>query len=72
MYDEYGEAIMDDDAYYYSAYGPEVILHIFITSSLKIILMQIILYHEKWQSKRQLYSCGSLLLTLFHVHYLLY
>ncbi|XP_058242226.1 protocadherin-15a [Hemibagrus wyckioides] len=23
MYDEYGEAIMDDDGYYYSAYGPE-------------------------------------------------
>ncbi|KAF5910249.1 protocadherin-15-like isoform X3, partial [Clarias magur] len=25
MYDEYGEAIMDEDAYYYSAYGPEAI-----------------------------------------------
>uniref|UniRef100_A0A8B9LAL4 Protocadherin-related 15a n=1 Tax=Astyanax mexicanus TaxID=7994 RepID=A0A8B9LAL4_ASTMX len=25
MYDEYGEAIMEDDGYYYSPYGPEVI-----------------------------------------------
>ncbi|XP_053477178.1 protocadherin-15a [Ictalurus furcatus] len=25
MYDEYGEAIMDDDGYYYSAYGPEAV-----------------------------------------------
>lgn len=36
MYDEYGEAIMDDDGYYYSAYGPEVILHIFITGRSKV------------------------------------
>lgn len=25
MYDEYGEVIMEDDGYYYSPHGPEVI-----------------------------------------------
>lgn len=26
MYDEYGEVIMEDDGYYYSPHGPEVLL----------------------------------------------
>lgn len=25
MYDEYGEVIMEDDGYYYSPHGPEVL-----------------------------------------------
>lgn len=25
MYDEYGEVIMEDDGYYYSPHGPEVV-----------------------------------------------
>lgn len=30
MYDEYGEVIMEDDGYYYSPHGPEVLcFHIF-------------------------------------------
>lgn len=49
MYDEYGEAIMDDDGYYYSGYGFEVILHILITVRSKVnkiyFSFKLIFYH---------------------------
>lgn len=49
MYDEYGEAIMDDDGYYYGAYGSEVTLVIFITGRSNVNKIQLFinkfLYH---------------------------
>lgn len=38
MYDEYGEVIMEDDGYYYSPHGPEVLLpFLTIMSALALI-----------------------------------
>lgn len=43
MYDEYGEVIMEDDGYYYSPHGPEVLcFHIFEFHTVTILTFLII------------------------------
>lgn len=38
MYDEYGEVIMEDDGYYYSPHGPEVLCFLVVNNILSVIM----------------------------------
>lgn len=71
MYDEYGEVIMEDDGYYYSPHGPEVLpfLSVIILTIALLGFVFRILLKQQYQPSVTFQHCGFIITKGCNIKY---